>query len=58
MISKKDDPSRKRITIFRVKNHPQVFRVARKLGIKCVNLNYNAALNTMEFVAASSSEMR
>jgi len=40
IISKKHDLSRKRITIFHGTNPPQVFRVARKLGIECINLSY------------------
>ena len=58
IISKKRDLSRKWITIFRVTNHQQVFRVARKLGIECVKLNYNASSTSMKMVTGSSSEMR
>jgi hypothetical protein len=58
IFSKKHDRSRKRITIFHGKNTLQVFRVARKLGVECINLNYNASAHTMKMVAASSPEMR
>jgi len=34
IISKKHDLSRKRVTIFHVTNHPQVFCVARELGYR------------------------
>jgi carboxylesterase type B len=58
IISKKHDLSRKRITIFHITNHPQVLRVAHKLDIGYVILNYNASSNTVKIVTASSSEMQ
>jgi hypothetical protein len=57
-ISKRHDLSKKRITIFHVTNPPQDFRVARKLGIECINLNFNASARTAKMVAGSSSEIR
>jgi hypothetical protein len=57
IISKKHDLSRKRITISHGTYPSQVFRVARKLGIECINLHYNASARTVKMVVASSSDM-
>jgi hypothetical protein len=58
IISKKHDLSRKRITTFHVTNPPQDFCVARKLGIECINLNFDASAHTTKMGARSSSEIR
>jgi len=57
IISKKQDLSRKRVTISHVTN-PQAFCVAPKFGIVSINQNSNASAHTTKMVAASPSEMR
>jgi hypothetical protein len=58
IISKKHELSRKRVTIFHAANPPKDFRVARKLGIACIKLNFNASAHTTKMAAGSSSEIR